>query len=197
MPAPTQGELIHLLQAGSTRARYQAAHLLSGYPDPQAVEALNLALNTSKDPALQDIAIKSLGRMGSLAFHELIQAVGGDGSTGHPRQEVRAHAAEALGKQGNPSAIDPLILVLKKDANPDVRRQAAGALIHYKDDRSIEALKFTLMYDPDVDVRNRATSVLQALGITAPVNIPTIISVSKPVSKPLPPLRSDTSSKKN
>jgi len=51
--------------------------------------------------------------------------------------------------------------------------------------------------DPDAGVRNRATSVLQAMGITAPVSIPTIITVSKPVSKPLPPLRSDTSIKKN
>jgi HEAT repeat protein len=196
MPTPTLGELIHILQNGTAREQYQTAHLLSGYHELQAIEALGSILNSTKDPYLQDIAIKSLGRMGSLAFNELTRALGEDGTPGHARHLVRAHAAEALGKQNNPSAIDPLLHALK-DVHPDVRKQAAGALIHYKEDRSIEALKQVLLNDPDSGVRNRAASVLQAMGITAPVNIPTIISVSKPVSKPLPPLRSDAKPKKN
>jgi HEAT repeat protein len=196
MPTPTLGELIHILQNGTAREQYQAAHLLSGYREPQAVEALGSILNSTKDPSLQDITIKSLGRMGSPAFNELARALGGDGTPGHPRHVVRAYAAEALGKQNNPVATDPLLHALK-DVHPDVRKQAAGALIHYKEDRSIEALKQVLLNDPDSGVRNRAASVLQAMGITAPVNIPTIITVSKPVSKPLPPLRSDATPKKN
>jgi len=196
MPIPTISELIHTLQNGTAREQYQAALMLSGYREPQAVEALGLFLNSTKDSALQDIAIKSLGRMGPLAFKELALALGGEGTPGHPRHVVRAHAAEALGKQDNPAAINPLLHALK-DAHPDVRKQAAGALIHYKEDRSIEALKQVLLNDPDAGVRNRATSVLQAMGITAPVNIPTIITVSKPVSKPLPLLRSDASKKEN
>ncbi len=196
MPIPTLNELIHTLQSGTTREQYQAALLLSGYREPQAVEALGLILNSTKDSALQDIAIKSLGRMSPLAFDELTLALGGEGKPGHPRHVVRAHAAEALGKQDNPAAINLLLHALK-DAHPDVRKQAAGALIHFKEDQAIEALKQVLLNDPDAGVRNRATSVLQAMGITAPVNIPTIITISKPVSKPLPPLRSDTSIKKN
>jgi HEAT repeat protein len=196
MPLPTLGELIHNLQNGTGHEQYEAAHLLSGYPEPQAVEALGLALNCNKDPGLQDIAIKSLGRMGPMAFNELARALGGDRTTGHPRYVVRAHAAEALGKQNIPAAIDPLLQALK-DIHPEVRKQAAGALIHYKEDRTIDALKQTMLNDPDQDVRNRAASVLQAMGITAPVNIPTIITVSKPVSKPLPTLRSGTNPKKN
>jgi HEAT repeat protein len=196
MPTPTLSELIHTLQNGTSREQYQAALMLSGYREPQAVEALGLILYDTKDSALQDVAIKSLGRMGSLAFDELSRTLEGDGTSGHPRHMVRAHAAEALGKQDNPAAINPLLHALK-DAHPDVRKQAAGALIHYKEDRSIEALKQVLLNDPDQDVRNRAASVLQAMGITAPVNIPTIITVSKPVSKPLPPLRIDTSTKDN
>jgi HEAT repeat protein len=196
MPIPSLSELILTLQNGSAREQYQAALILSGYRETQAVEALGLILNSTKDSALQDIAIKSLGRMGPLAFDELSRALGGDGTPGHSRHVVRAHAAEALGKQDNPAAINPLLHALK-DPHPDVRKQAAGALIHYKEDRSIEELKQVLLNDPDASVRNRAASVLQAMGITAPVNIPTIITVSKPVSKPLPPLRSNTSTKEN
>ena len=194
MTIPILSELIHTVHNGTPREQYQAALMLSGYREPQAVEALGLILNSTEDPALQDIAIKSLGRMGPLAFDELARALGGDGKPGHPRHVVRAHAAEALGKQDNPAAINPLLLALK-DAHPDVRKRTAGALIHYKEDRSIEELKQVLLNDPDVGVRNRAASVLQAMGITAPVNIPTIITVSKPVSKPLPPPRSETSTK--
>ena len=190
MPTPSVEDLILILQNGTAREQYQAAHLLSGYPEPQAIAALGQTLVYTKDTSLQDIAIKSLGRMGSLAFYELVRALGEDCSSGHPRHFVRAQAAEALGKQNNPLAVGPLLFALK-DAHPDVRKQAAGALIHYKEDRSIEALKQVLLKDPDPGVRSRAASVLQAMGITAPVNIPTIITVSKPVSKPLPPLRGD------
>lgn len=195
MSAPTLSELIHLLQQGTSRQRIQAAHLLAGYPESQAVSALSQALVATQDPDLQDMAVKSLGRMGPLAFQALVVALGDAHSPGHPRPAVRAVAAEALGKQQNSAAIEPLLLALK-DANPVVRKQAAGALIHYKEDRTVEALKGLLLHDPDAEVRSRAASVLQAMGITAPVNIPTIVTVTRPVTKPLPPLRSDPSRKK-
>lgn len=195
MSAPTLQELIHQLQHGSNRLRLQAAHLLAGYPEPEAVAALREVLYTSEDPALQDTAAKSLGRMGVTAFDVLVELLSRPGATGHPRYTVRAIAAEALGKQQNHAAVQPLILALK-DIHPEVRRQAASALIHYKEDRSIEALKQVLLQDPDPNVRSRAASVLQAMGITAPVNIPTIITASKPPTKPLPPLHSDRSPKK-
>lgn len=187
-------ELIHILQHGTNPERLQAAHLLAGYPEPQAVTALKQVINTASDPELQDMAMKSVGHLGHLALSTLIAALGDGQKVGHPRQAIRAAAAEALGKQQNVAAIEPLIIALK-DASPDVRRQAAGALIHYKEDRTIEALKQVLIRDPDTQVRNRAASVLQAMGVTAPVNVPTI--VTRPVTKPLPPLRKDSNSPKN
>ena len=193
MPAPTLNELIQQLQHGTDQDRYQAAHLLAGYPEPQAVTALSQALTSSRDPQLQDMAIKSLGRMGQPAFQVLLKALGDGHVAGHPRQAVRAVAAEALGKLQNAAAIEPLIQALK-DVHPDVRKHAAGALIHYKDDRAVEALKLLLMRDPDPGVRSRAASVLQAMGITAPVNIPIIVTVSRPVSKPLPPSKTGKNS---
>lgn len=175
MPVPTLGDLILQLQRGTLHERCQAAHLLSGYLDQQAIEALSLVLNTSPNLALLETVVKSLGRMGPEAFDPLLLALR------HAHPEVRAIAAEALGKQQNPQAIDPLIAATK-DIHPKVRRLVAGALIHYKEDRTIEALK-SLLQDPDADVRSRAANVLQSMGITAPVNIPIVVQTGNLKSK--------------
>ena len=175
MPVPTLPELLIQLQQGTYPERCQAAHLLSGYPDPQAVQVLSQVLSTSSYPILQQTAVKSLGRIGPLAFHELLQALH------HARPEVRAIAAEALGKQSNTQAVDPLLAAVK-DIHPKVRKQVAGALIHYKEERTIEALK-SLLRDPDEEVRSRAASVLQSMGITAPVNIPVVVQTGKLMHK--------------
>jgi HEAT repeat protein len=175
MPVPTLSELIIQLQQGTLQERCQAAHLLSGYQDPQAVDALSLVLSTSPNLALLETVVKSLGRMGSGAFNSLLLALR------HGRPEVRAIAAEALGKQHNLQAVDQL-LAAARDLYPRVRKQVAGALIHYKDERTIETLK-SLLQDPDPDVRSRAASVLQSMGITAPVNIPIVIQTGKLTKK--------------
>jgi HEAT repeat protein len=175
MSVPSLFDLLHQLQQGTYPERCQAAHLLSGYPDPQAVQALSQVLSTSSSPILQQTAVKSLGRIGTQAFPELLQALR------HARPEVRAIAAEALGKQNNNQAVDSLLAAVK-DIHPKVRKQVAGALIHYKEERAIEALKF-LLRDPDAEVRGRAASVLESMGITAPVNIPVIVQTGKLLKK--------------
>jgi HEAT repeat protein len=61
------------------------------------------------------------------------------GNLKDPVPAVRQQAAEALGQNGNPRAVEPLIAVLA-DPEPDVRTNAATALGQIKDPRALEPL---------------------------------------------------------
>jgi hypothetical protein len=55
-------------------------------------------------------------------------------------EDIRATAAEALGKLGDTRAFDSLLLALQKDWNEDVRKNAAYALGELGDTRAVETL---------------------------------------------------------
>ncbi|MGH7769264.1 MAG: HEAT repeat domain-containing protein [Candidatus Binatia bacterium] len=80
--------------------------------------------------------------------------VGGDGS------ESRSEAAKALGKTGNPSAVDPLAETLAGDADPAVRAAAAKALGKTWSEEAVQPLAEAALQDSSAEVREAATRAL-------------------------------------
>ena len=78
------------------------------------------------------------------------------------REQTRARAAEALGKSGNPLAIEQLVQALA-DASPRVRRSAARALGESGSDSATEPLLRELL-DGSSDIRSEAAEALGLLG---------------------------------
>jgi HEAT repeat protein len=74
---------------------------------------------------------------------------------------VRTGAAWALGKLGDPRAVEPLIETLN-DPKPRVRKDAAWALGRLGDDRAASPLN-NLLQDKDDDVRQAVKTALDAL----------------------------------
>lgn len=87
---------------------------------------------------------------------------------------VRQEAAEALGKIGEKSAVDPLIVALK-DENIDVRRKAVEALGKIGDPRAIDCL-ITAMKDKNrnKDIRSAIAKTLERMGCN-PSDTPELI----------------------
>ena len=77
---------------------------------------------------------------------------------------MRRHAAEALGKIGDPRSLDPLIHALA-DEDWLVRRNAAESLARFKDSRAIDPL-VPLLEDENEMVRDTAEGALASLGWT-------------------------------
>jgi hypothetical protein len=92
----------------------------------------------------------------------------------HDQTVLRVQVLTALGKIGNPEALDLLVSVLKappaeESANTDEDQQlfldqriaAAQALQHFKNYQAVEALALVLKTDKDTALRNSATESLQ------------------------------------
>ena len=77
-------------------------------------------------------------------------------------ESTRARAAEALGRSGNPLAIEQLVQALA-DASPKVRRSAARALGESGEKSAAEALVRELL-DGASDIRSEAAEALGRLG---------------------------------
>ena len=77
-------------------------------------------------------------------------------------EDTRARAAEALGRSGNPLAIEQLVQALA-DASPKVRRSAARALGESGADSAAEPLRRELL-DGASDIRSEAAEALGKLG---------------------------------
>jgi HEAT repeat protein len=75
---------------------------------------------------------------------------------------VRRRAVEALGKIGDPKAVDPLINALK-DEDEYVRKNAAGALGKIGDPKAVDPL-INALKDDDIGVRWRVVEALGKLG---------------------------------
>lgn len=76
--------------------------------------------------------------------------------------DSRLGAAEALGKTGNPHALEPLIAALKDDGESSVRQAAANALVNFgtpAEESLIAALK-----DKASEVRRAAANALEKIG---------------------------------
>ena len=78
--------------------------------------------------------------------------------------EIRAYAAEGLGKVGDVYAVIPLIEALTDD-NTSVRRFAISSLGHLRDARAIDSL-ITFLHDKEPDMRCAAVVALGELGLT-------------------------------
>jgi HEAT repeat protein len=102
--------------------RKRVTRILGEIKDPRAVDCLVGALD-DKDRNARMLAAASLGEIGKPSVPALIGVLGNKDKP----LEVRADAAWALGKIGDPSAVEPLILALGP-ADTDLRLQASRAL---------------------------------------------------------------------
>jgi len=117
-------------------------------------------------------SVEALVRIGRLAIEPLIQALK------EPNSRVRAGAAQALGRIGDKTALEPLIEVLEaKDTDwYDVRTCAAAALDMIdpqwrKTDIALQAVPRLVekLKDPAPDVRSAAAKALGMIGDKAAV----------------------------
>ena len=81
---------------------------------------------------------------------------------------ARARAAEALGRSGNPLAIEQLVQALA-DASPRVRRSAARALGESRSESAAEPLVRELL-DGASDIRSEAAEALGRLGFSTSID---------------------------
>ena len=81
---------------------------------------------------------------------------------------TRARAAEALGRSGNPLAIEQLVQALA-DASPRVRRAAARALGESRSESATEPLVRELL-DGASDIRSEAAEALGRLGSSTSID---------------------------
>jgi HEAT repeat protein len=72
-------------------------------------------------------------------------------------------AIDALGKKGEPEAIEPLIQALKKDPRSEIRGYAAEALGNFGNERAKEALMEALE-DIEIAVQDAAKKALEKIG---------------------------------
>jgi hypothetical protein len=80
-----------------------------------------------------------------------------------PSETVRRDAAMDLGRMKAQKAVDPLIQLLSKDANPIARDGAARALGLIASPRSLNALIYASQADNDRDVRHSAQFAVEII----------------------------------
>ncbi len=117
-------------------------------------EALALRL-----PRVERYVLGEFARMGPKAQPYREQVAG---LLARTDESVRAAAATALGKMGDPAAVDGLLRALADDRSALVRRSAAGALGELRESRAGEALVAALD-DPAPEVRQAAVLALAQL----------------------------------
>lgn len=127
-------------------------------PTPTNVETLIIALRT-EDRRAHTLVVDDLVKVGGAAVEPLLLAL----EDSNPN--VRAGAARALGKIGDPRALDALIACLREDTSAEVRKSAVWAL-HMGDVRSVMPL-IEALHDRDEWVRFGATIVLAKIGSPA------------------------------
>ena len=168
-----------------------ALRALARIADPRAVEPLVEALKTAEAWLAPRIA-DALARHGSHAVGPLIALLeqptrhparawaanvlgGGQVAAGRPRaraplddpqDEVRAKAASALGRLGDPRAVPHLLERLLGDPAPFVRARIARALGQFDDAEVIDRLVRSLG-DPAWWVRMRSIEALEQIGARA------------------------------
>ncbi len=112
--------LIRQLEHSSSSARYDAALALAEYCDERAVEPLIHALKT-QDQRTRAAAAEALGAIGSRrAVPALIQAALRDCAW-----QVRREAVRALGRIGDPAAVEALRLVAQAHSTPHCLEDAS------------------------------------------------------------------------
>jgi HEAT repeat protein len=153
---PALEPLLIAIKDEDSDVRRRAASLLGKLSDPRAYEALRAALKDEivdvRRSAAENLIINK-----KLSFEQLI------GFCKDTDWRVRQSAAYALGKLGEPRAVDPLIAFLK-DEDWRVRHSAAGALGEYHESRVVEPLVATLNDANDNrDVRKASAESLRII----------------------------------
>jgi HEAT repeat protein len=143
---------VKLLENISPDVRGAAAQTLSQLKDMRTAEPFAKALG-EKSHMVRDAAAEALVELG--ACDQLCRALE------HPDDKVRQLAANALGRLGDPRAVNPLLKALK-DYNLIVRAEAAYALGNLGDLRATEPLTEALE-DRDQIVRRAAAKALGVL----------------------------------
>lgn len=129
---------------------------------------------TEADPATRALVIDTLGDIGDFRDAESLLA-----SLDDPDDKVRETAARALGKIGDERALDPLLTLLRYDANGEVRATAAEALGRIGDARVINPL-LAAIADTEEWVQFRAIAALIGFGETAVEPLIFLLTHSKP-----------------
>ena len=126
-------------------------------PISQATIQANLVKLEDKNAENRRLAVEALAKANDLSvFPALVGVMLND-----PDMGVRAGAAMALGTNGGPKAITPLVQALR-DKEPWVRVNAIEALAQIGGDEVIPHLKMA-QSDDDVDVANSAVMALRKL----------------------------------
>jgi len=168
--------LIELLKDNDHDSRRTVAEMLGDIGNNLAVSPLIELLKNDDDRYVRMAAAKALGDVGDpRAVDSLIEIIENSVGDAHPYRELNQrseyksrtaiflckNAAEALGKLGDPRAVDSLIKVLKT-CGSQVHETASEAFIEIGDGSAIEPLLKTLE-SRDERVRKAAFKVLGAL----------------------------------
>lgn len=143
--------------------RRAAVNTLGKTGNPLVLEALVDALLFDDSPAVRDTAAAALSQLGGAAVPAL-QAL-----LAHPEAEVRARAADALGRIGPPAAAAlPALRERLRDASPEVRLSAAEGVWRMTGSAEgcLEA-PLTLLAEPQRELRMRAHRLLVEIGRTS------------------------------
>jgi hypothetical protein len=127
-----------------------------------AVETLLEYVDADSDPGLQKVTFKALGEIGSEeATGPVANKLAAD------NDQIRPHAARALGLIGDTRAIDPLADVLADGGDDEVRAAAAWALRQIGTERALAA---AAEYDDDRAylVQHEASQAADALAVERP-----------------------------
>jgi HEAT repeat protein len=134
----------------------RVAGALASFGAP-AVEPLRHAILESDAPATRAWASRVLGMIGDAsATAALVDRLQ------DPHEQVRASAAEALGRLGGPRALHPLVDRALRDPTPHVRAQAAASLGKLGEAGALDALTAALD-DPNYDTRIRALEAVETI----------------------------------
>lgn len=146
--------LIEALQDEDPEVRKNAAVALGEISDPRAVNPLIEVLD-DENPEVWRNVTEALGKLGEQAVDPLIMILIDEGQQS---SDARSGAARALGKIGDPRAVEPLIVALKDEAYM-VRSGAASALGEISDPRAVDPLIEALSDDEWVVLGSVATAL--------------------------------------
>jgi hypothetical protein len=155
-------------------AAFDAMHQRAGKRDKPGIKALGKMaaedaaetlieyVDADSDPGLQKVTFKALGEIGS------------EDATGPianklvaENEQIRPHAARALGLIGDTRAIDPLADVLADDESDETRAAAAWALRQIGTERALEAAA-EFADDRAYLVQHEAEQAADALAVEQP-----------------------------
>lgn len=161
--------LVRVLEDPDAAARTDALDALAGARSPEARRAIERALS-DRSPAVRAHAVIALSSVGADAVVALLDRVH------DPEGDVRAAAAEALGRIGDRRATLALVGI-SQDPIPEVRLAATRALGALGGEVAARAL-VGLVHDAMPDVRLAALRGLQQH--PDPATVPTLAALARP-----------------